>query len=29
MSEMMDGFCFVISITGLNKPDTVKDVDGE
>jgi hypothetical protein len=27
-SEMMEGFCFVISITGLNGPNTGKEDDG-
>jgi hypothetical protein len=26
-SEMMEGFCFVISTTGLNRSNTVKDDD--
>jgi hypothetical protein len=27
MSKMMEGFCFVISIIGLSRPNAVKDVD--
>jgi hypothetical protein len=26
MSKMMEGVCFVISITDLSRPNTVKDV---
>jgi hypothetical protein len=28
-SQMVEGFCFVISVTGLNGPDTGKDDDEE